>query len=451
MRRFCTQCGSPIEENARFCSSCGCKIERNENEVTKNNNNAVNLTKEDEVVILDKQEPQPQPVEFNNNNLPFGNSVQFGTDSTSNLGNSVQFQSGGVQFETGGIQLESGGVQFGTDSTSMLGNSTQFDTNSTSKLGEGSHFGNDSTSGLGQNTNSNNYNGMNGNSSNIISGSNIEDNTNNTNSVDNANNINNVNNTNNNVPFGSNTQFGTDTMASNYGVPNNTNNISSTSNVNNINNTSDYNNMNQVAFGSTTQFGTNTTNQFGNASETTTNPNDKSKKSKSGKGGVIAAVAGIVVLVIALIVLVAKLLVGDGLTGLFSSTKGYEKPFEYICEALEKDNASKIESAYLPSTWDSYGVTAEDLLDVLVDAFYDCGDIEDVTYKVRDAKQLTDDDLEEVKEYIEYNYEEDGTIKDAYEVTIKMTVKGEQEKMTTTDDYVVVKLGSKWYITTMTR
>ena len=499
MRRFCTQCGSPIEENARFCSSCGCKIERNETPI--NNKNTVNLTKEDEVVIQEKEEQTNtqeafvfsnsqdnqsdnvnivnQPFGFNqfepDNTSNLGNATQFGTDSTSNLGNATQF---------------------GTDSTSNLGSGMQFGTDSTSNLGSGMQFGVDSTSNLGSdvqfgtdNNVENNVNINNNNTNNIAFGGAPQfgtDTTSNLGSVPQFGADNNVNNNNtNNIAFGGTPQFGTDTTSNlgsvpQFGADNNLdNNVSTTANTNTTNsvpfgsgmqfgvnnnvennaniNNNNTNNMNNIAFGGAPQFGTDTTNNFGNAPQFGTNNNaqainnTETKKAKKGKGGLIVTVTVIVALVIALIVLVAKLFTGGGVSSLFGGTKGYEKPFEDICEALEKDSSNKIESAYLPSTWDVYSATPEDLLDVLSDAFYDCGEIEDVSYKVREANKLTGEDLEEVKDYIEYNYDEDSTIKEAYELTIKMTVKGENEKMTTTDTYVVVKLGGKWYITTMTR
>ena len=43
MRRFCTQCGSALEEGARFCSSCGCKIEYKEQNINDNNVNDNNV------------------------------------------------------------------------------------------------------------------------------------------------------------------------------------------------------------------------------------------------------------------------------------------------------------------------------------------------------------------------------------------------------------------------
>ncbi len=488
MRRFCTQCGSPIEENARFCSSCGCKIERNETPI--NNKNTVNLTKEDEVVIQEKEEQAntQEAFVFSNSqdnqsdnvnivNQPFGFN-QFESDNTSNLGNVTQFG-------TDSTSNLGSGMQFGTDSTSNLGSGMQFGVDSTSNLGSGMQFGTDTTSNLGSdvqfgadNNTDNSVNTTANTANSVPFGSGMQFGVNN--NVENNVNNNNTNNM-NNIAFGGAPQFGTDSTSNlgsdvQFGTDNNTDNsVNTTANTansvpfgsgmqfgvnnnveNNVNN-NNTNNMNNIAFGGAPQFGADTTNNFGNAPQFGTNNNiqatnnTETKKVKKGKGGLIVTVTVIIALVIALIVLVAKLFTGGGVSSLLGGTKGYEKPFEDICEALEKDSSNKIESAYLPSTWDVYSATPEDLLDVLSDAFYDCGEIEDVSYKVREANKLTGEDLEEVKDYIEYNYDEDGTIKEAYELTIKMTVKGENEKMTTTDTYVVVKLGGKWYITTMTR
>ena len=500
MRRFCTQCGSALEEGARFCSSCGCKIEYkeqnindnnvndnnvNDNNVNANNTNtntanvmenqysgmdntnnngftfntfATNEQSQDNVVI---HEPQ----QFNQSQPVFGQSDLQQNDQEYNIEDSdsitddtkskdtTEAQSDVVSLEKSEsqIQPEDQAFAFGNTSqsdnqTSVFGNTSQFD-NVSPQFGSTSQFDNVSPQ-FGS-----------------------------TPQFDNQ------------APqFDNNTQFGN--QASQFD-----NNAQFGNQTSQFDNNAQFGNQapqfdNNTQFGNpapqldnNTQFGgqPQQQSQFDNSNTTDTAKKSKKKKTKEakqqakaakqqakatkqqndapkkkGKGGVIAAVVVILALVAALVILLVILFTDGGfdinsITGIFGGTSGYEKPFQHICTAIEEDDASKLEDAYLPSTWDVYGVTSEDLLEALKDAFLDCGEVKDVTYKVRKSEELKDSDLDEVKDYIDTYYEEDGTIKSAYDVTVKITVKGSDDKETTTDEYVVVKVNGKWYITTMTR
>ena len=500
MRRFCTQCGSALEEGARFCSSCGCKIEYkeqnindnnvndnnvNDNNVNANNTNtntanvmenqysgmdntnnngftfntfATNEQSQDNVVIHEPQQfNQSQPVfgqpesQQNDQEYNIEDSDSITDDTKSKDTTEAQSDVVSLEKSESQIQPEDQAFAFGNTSqsdnqTSVFGNTSQFD-NVSPQFGSTSQFDNVSPQ-FGS-----------------------------TPQFDNQ------------APqFDNNTQFGN--QASQFD-----NNAQFGNQTSQFDNNAQFGNQapqfdNNTQFGNpapqldnNTQFGgqPQQQSQFDNSNTTDTAKKSKKKKTKEakqqakaakqqakatkqqndapkkkGKGGVIAAVVVILALVAALVILLVKLFTDGGfdinsITGIFGGTSGYEKPFQHICTAIEEDDASKLEDAYLPSTWDVYGVTSEDLLEALKDAFLDCGEVKDVTYKVRKSEELKDSDLDEVKDYIDTYYEEDGTIKSAYDVTVKITVKGSDDKETTTDEYVVVKVNGKWYITTMTR
>ena len=474
MRRFCTQCGSALEEGARFCSSCGCKIEYkeqnindnnvndnnvNDNNVNANNTNtntanvmenqysgmdntnnngftfntfATNEQSQDNVVIHEPQQfNQSQPVfgqpesQQNDQEYNIEDSDSITDDTKSKDTTEAQSDVVSLEKSESQIQPEEQAFAFGNTSqsdnqTSVFGNTSQFD-NVSPQFGSTSQFDNVSPQ------------------------------------------------------FGSTPQF--DNQAPQFD-----NNTQFGNQAPQFDNNTQFGNP-APQLDNNTQFGgqPQQQSQFDNSNTTDTAKKSKKKKTKEakqqakaakqqakatkqqndapkkkGKGGVIAAVVVILALVAALVILLVKLFTDGGfdinsITGIFGGTSGYEKPFQHICTAIEEDDASKLEDAYLPSTWDVYGVTSEDLLEALKDAFLDCGEVKDVTYKVRKSEELKDSDLDEVKDYIDTYYEEDGTIKSAYDVTVKITVKGSDDKETTTDEYVVVKVNGKWYITTMTR
>ena len=528
MRRFCTQCGSALEEGARFCSSCGCKIEYkeqnindnnvndnnvNDNNVNANNTNtntanvmenqysgmdntnnngftfntfATNEQSQDNVVIHEPQQfnqsqpvfGQSEPQQFNQSQPVFGQPESQQNDQEYNIEDSdsitddtkskdtTEAQSDVVSLEKSEsqIQPEDQAFAFGNTSqsdnqTSVFGNTSQFD-NVSPQFGSTSQFDNVSPQ-FGSTSQFDNVSPQFGSTSQF---DNVSPQFGSTPQFDNQ------------APqFDNNTQFGN--QASQFD-----NNAQFGNQAPQFDNNTQFGNP-APQLDNNTQFGgqPQQQSQFDNSNTTDTAKKSKKKKTKEakqqakaakqqakatkqqndapkkkGKGGVIAAVVVILALVAALVILLVKLFTDGGfdinsITGIFGGTSGYEKPFQHICTAIEEDDASKLEDAYLPSTWDVYGVTSEDLLEALKDAFLDCGEVKDVTYKVRKSEELKDSDLDEVKDYIDTYYEEDGTIKSAYDVTVKITVKGSDDKETTTDEYVVVKVNGKWYITTMTR
>ena len=500
MRRFCTQCGSALEEGARFCSSCGCKIEYkeqnindnnvndnnvNDNNVNANNTNtntanvmenqysgmdntnnngftfntfATNEQSQDNVVIHEPQQfNQSQPVfgqpesQQNDQEYNIEDSDSITDDTKSKDTTEAQSDVVSLEKSESQIQPEDQAFAFGNTSqsdnqTSVFGNTSQFD-NVSPQFGSTSQFDNVSPQ-FGSTSQFDNVSPQFGSTPQFD----------------------------NQAPqFDNNTQFGN--QASQFD-----NNAQFGNQAPQFDNNTQFGNP-APQLDNNTQFGgqPQQQSQFDNSNTTDTAKKSKKKKTKEakqqakaakqqakatkqqndapkkkGKGGVIAAVVVILALVAALVILLVKLFTDGGfdinsITGIFGGTSGYEKPFQHICTAIEEDDASKLEDAYLPSTWDVYGVTSEDLLEALKDAFLDCGEVKDVTYKVRKSEELKDSDLDEVKDYIDTYYEEDGTIKSAYDVTVKITVKGSDDKETTTDEYVVVKVNGKWYITTMTR
>lgn len=185
----------------------------------------------------------------------------------------------------------------------------------------------------------------------------------------------------------------------------------------------------------------------------------RNNKQAKGKKTWIGIVIG--VLVVALIVLF--------IANPAMRMKGYEKPVYYITKFVEsgdikslvkvfplkqiakfaKDNANDLlkESGLsfkgldlgdYKEAIESINDIMEDYKDEIADEF---GDDFKVEYEIRKAEEV--DDLEDIQD----KYDElDIDIKEAYELTIKMKMEGDEKTERETVTMQVVKIGSKWYL-----
>ena len=170
-------------------------------------------------------------------------------------------------------------------------------------------------------------------------------------------------------------------------------------------------------------------------------PNDK----KNSKTALIVAIVLVVLLAAAACVVffVWKPFGGKGGNG--SPTAAVQG----FCDAVLKGKAKEIKK-YCPPYMEA-DIDDDDLEDIASGMDMITGMGMKVSFKATDYESYDDYDFNDLCDEIEYSYDYDADkIKDAGEVTIEMTVKGEfrGEKYdeTETETVTVVKIGSKWYI-----
>ena len=86
---------------------------------------------------------------------------------------------------------------------------------------------------------------------------------------------------------------------------------------------------------------------------------------------------------------------------------------------------------------------AEGILDNLEDEY---GDDIKISVKYKDKNKIDKDDLEDLEEMYEDNYDSKVKISKGYEVEIKATIKGDDEKETDTTTLSVYKINGDWCI-----
>ena len=75
------------------------------------------------------------------------------------------------------------------------------------------------------------------------------------------------------------------------------------------------------------------------------------------------------------------------------------------------------------------------------------GDHVKISFKVLDKTKIEKDDLKDVRDDIEDDYDLDNVkVTDGYEVCVKVTIKGSDEKRTFYRTYDVYKVNGKWSI-----
>lgn len=161
---------------------------------------------------------------------------------------------------------------------------------------------------------------------------------------------------------------------------------------------------------------------------------------KSKKGLLIAIIAAVVAVAVALVLIFT-----------ISTPKSVVK--KYMDAYLDPDGKAML--SVIPKAvvkedigdkddQKDYVEEMEDTLDELYDEMDDYYDRWSIDYKISDVEKVDKDDLEEIQEYYEDEY--DIKVRAAKEVTVDVTVKvdGDKEKVEMT--IYVIKVGGKWYI-----
>ena len=163
----------------------------------------------------------------------------------------------------------------------------------------------------------------------------------------------------------------------------------------------------------------------------------KSKKKLFLIGGIALAVIALIVVLV--IVIVSK-----------NSLNGTVKAF---VKAVNDRDAEKVADLLYPEeviniVEEEYDDARDELVENVEDLFEDFddyyGDDWEVDFKVKKIKDVKGDDLEEIKEAFEDEY--DFKITEAKKITIKMHIKGEEDSETETETFCVYKCGDGWGI-----
>lgn len=168
--------------------------------------------------------------------------------------------------------------------------------------------------------------------------------------------------------------------------------------------------------------------------------NNTSTKSASNNTKLFAIIGGAVAALLVVILLIVAL------------GGGYKKPIDNFIKGMEKGNAKTMMKAF-PA------VMKEDLEDYITDERLDDmkESLEDeygknikITYKILDKEKIDKDDLKEVQEDLEDQYPDAKKSKvkvtAGYKLSVKMTIKGKDDKESDTVTMKVYKIGGKWCI-----
>ena len=155
-------------------------------------------------------------------------------------------------------------------------------------------------------------------------------------------------------------------------------------------------------------------------------------------------IGGIALAVIALIVVLVIVIVSK------NSLNGTVKAF--VKAVNDRDAEKVVDLLYPEEVMNIAEEEYDDLRDELVEQVEglfenfddDYGDDWEVDFKVKKIKDVKGDDLEEIKEAFEDEY--DFKITDAKKITIKMHIKGEEDSETETETFCVYKCGDGWGI-----
>lgn len=166
------------------------------------------------------------------------------------------------------------------------------------------------------------------------------------------------------------------------------------------------------------------------------------ENSKKSMAPLIAAAAVVVVILL----LIMKALFGGS----------YKEPIDNMCKAMETGKGKYLykcmpefvlddqyEDMKKSEIIDELDDEAEDMLDDLED---ELGDDVKISYKIKDKEKIDKDDLEDMEEMLEDAYDGKIKVKKGYEVDVKITAKGDDDKDSQTMTLNVYKINGDWCI-----
>lgn len=135
-----------------------------------------------------------------------------------------------------------------------------------------------------------------------------------------------------------------------------------------------------------------------------------------------------------------------------AAAENYEKLMNGKTDYLEKlapqkywDFLEEEENIDLDDVIDDFEEMYEDRLDYWEEEY---GKNIKITVKITDAEKMDSDDLKEVAEALadRYDFLKKSDVKQAYEVDLKMTVKGADDKEEDEEEAVIVEIDGGWYL-----
>ncbi len=159
----------------------------------------------------------------------------------------------------------------------------------------------------------------------------------------------------------------------------------------------------------------------------------------------IIAVAIAAVAVVLLVVLFASLLGG-----------GYEKPIKNFYKGIEKMNWDKYAKAFTEDYADyfdenyleDYDRDFEDYCESMFEMYEEeVGDDIKISYKIVGKFKYTEDQIEDIEDEYKDDYDEKIKISKAYSVVVLETMKGDEDKYLTWEEFTICKVkGEGWKI-----
>lgn len=180
------------------------------------------------------------------------------------------------------------------------------------------------------------------------------------------------------------------------------------------------------------------------AAQTTNSVNGGSAETGAKKS--FAPIIAVAAVIVVIVLLILKLIFGGGYKDPIDNMfKGMETgKGKYFYKALpEFLLEEKFEDKKKSEIIDELDELAETLLDNFEDKY---GDDIKITVKYKDKEKIDKDDLEDIEEMYEDSYDSKVKISKGYEVKIKATIKGDDEKDTNTTTLNVYKVNGDWCI-----
>ena len=141
--------------------------------------------------------------------------------------------------------------------------------------------------------------------------------------------------------------------------------------------------------------------------------------------------------IVVFLAVVALFLMVKQFNGVYSSPEASVKNF---MKGLANGDSDKVLKSLPEEMLDDMSASDKRMFKAIVVEFEEY--FKDLRFEVVDTEELEDDDLED----IQYEYENYFKVKKAYNVEVEITAEVYEEEYSSTLDFEVVKIGSKYYV-----
>lgn len=136
------------------------------------------------------------------------------------------------------------------------------------------------------------------------------------------------------------------------------------------------------------------------------------------------------------------------------TTPGYTKPIDYMVDGMESGKMNTLLKAFpdfmtkemkksLEYFTDDIDEYMQEYIVASLESQYGKGF--KVSYRIEDKEKLSSKAIRSLEDDIEYSYDKEVDIKEAYELEVEMIIKGKNDDDSDIAYLTVVKIGSKWY------